>query len=150
MRITREADYAIRMLCCLGRAGASGCPIVGASTLAEDVTVPPRFGVKILQTLAAAGIVKTTRGVGGGYSLIVPVETLTLRQIIEAVDGPIALNRCLSESHDCEHNPDKNACRVHHVFDTLNRGLAERLDCVTVAMLIDPNLAIADLVEAAR
>lgn len=147
MRITREADYAIRMLCRLGLAEADGQAVIGASALADEVAVPPRFGVKILRVLANAELVKTTRGVSGGYSLAVPTAELTLRRIIEAVDGPVILNRCLAESHDCENNPDKNACRVHHVFDTLNRGLSARLDRVTVEMLIDRDTPLCDILQ---
>lgn len=137
MKLTQEADYALRIICRLaGMTAEEGTPI-GAASLSESVAVPTRFGLKILHKLADAGIVRATRGNSGGYNLAVSPEALTLRRVIEAIDGPITLNRCISEDHPCQNNPDKNACRLHHVFETLNAALIERLDRLTVAMVTD-------------
>ena len=145
MKITQEADYALRMMCLLAKESADGNPIVGAAILAEGVAVPTRFGLKILHKLSEVDLVKTSRGAMGGYSLNVDPATLTVRQVIEAIDGPIEINRCLSETHVCLNNPNKDCCRLHHVFEELNRQLTERLDRITVAMVIDDRLGLGDL-----
>ncbi len=150
MKITQEADYALRMVCHLARENAAGNSVVGAAILADGATVPTRFGLKILHKLASVGLVTTSRGVAGGYSLAYPPEDITLRRIIEAIDGPITLNRCLAETHDCLHNPDKNACRLHHVFETLNAQVTDRLDRLTVAMVTDEHVGLGDLLGAIR
>ena len=147
MKITQEADYALRMICLLTKESAAGVTTVGAASLAEAVAVPTRFGLKILQKLSRAGLVKTSRGAAGGYSLNTDPATLTVRQVIEAIDGPIELNRCLSESHACLNNPNKDCCRLHHVFEELNRMLTERLDRLTVAMVVDGGLGLGDLIR---
>ncbi len=145
MKITQEADYALRMMYRLAVESAAGNPVVGAATLADCVAVPTRFGLKILHKLAEAGLVRTSRGTAGGYSLDVEPSVLTMRQIIEAIDGPITLNRCVGDGYDCGNNPDKSACRLHHVFDALNAQVTERLGRLTLSMLIDDHLGIGDL-----
>ena len=145
MKITQEADYALRMMCLLAKESAVGNGTVGAATLAEGVAVPTRFGLKILRKLSEVGLVKTSRGATGGYSLNVDPTTLTVRRVIEAIDGPIEINRCLSGTHVCLNNPNKDCCRLHHVFEELNRQLTERLDRITVAMVVDNSLGLGDL-----
>ena len=147
MKITQEADYALRMMCLLAKQSAAGVSTVGASSLAEGVAVPNRFGLKILHKLSQSGLVKTSRGAAGGYSLNTDPATLTVRQVIEAIDGPIELNRCLSETHTCLNNPNKDCCRLHHVFEELNRMLTERLDRLTVAMVVDEGIGLGDLMR---
>ena len=145
MKITQEADYALRMMCLLAKQAAAGVPTVGASILAEGVAVPTRFGLKILHKLSQSGLVRTSRGAAGGYSLNSDPATLTVRQVIEAIDGPIEINRCLSETHVCLNNPNKECCRLHHVFDELNRMLTERLDRLTIATVVDERVGLGDL-----
>ena len=150
MKITQEADYALRMMCLLAKETAAGNSPVGAATLAEGVAVPTRFGLKILHKLSEAGLVKTSRGAAGGYSLNRDPGSITVRGVIEAIDGPIEINRCLSETHVCLNNPDKDCCRLHHVFEELNRHLTERLDRLTVAMEEDGTLGLGDLLSVIR
>lgn len=150
MKITQEADYALRMMCLLTKQTAAGnCP-VGAATLAEGVAVPTRFGLKILHKLSASELVKTSRGATGGYSLNVDPATITVRRVIEAIDGPIEINRCLSDTHACLNNPNKDCCRLHHVFEALNGQITERLDRLTVAMVVDDTVGLVDLISAIR
>ncbi len=150
MKITQEADYALRMICLLAERTTAGQMPVGAAALAEGVAVPPRFGLKILHKLAVAGLVKTSRGVAGGYRLNIDPCDLTIRRVIEAIDGPIEVNRCLSSTHSCQNNPDKGLCRLHHIFETLNAQILERLDRVTVGMVVDQHLGLGDLLGVLR
>ena len=147
MKITQEADYALRMMCLLAKESAAGVITVGAASLAEEVAVPTRFGLKILHKLSQTGLVKTSRGAAGGYSLNTDPATLTIRQVIEAIDGPIEINRCLAETHTCLNNPNKDCCRLHHVFEELNRMLTERLDRLTVSMVVDEGIGLGDLMR---
>ena len=150
MKITQEADYALRMMCLLAKRTAAGDEIVSAVTLAEGVAVPSRFGLKILRKLAQAGLVKTSRGATGGYSLNLDSADITVRQVIEAIDGPIELNRCLSDTYACQNNPNKDCCRLHHVFEELSGLVAERLDRLTVATVISDNVGLEDILRIVR
>jgi Rrf2 family protein len=96
MLVTREADYAIRCVLEVARHGR-----ISAAEVARTRTISRTFLGKIVQTLAKAGIVSTRRGVGGGISLAVAPEDLTLLQIIEAIEGPLVLNECLLPQPDC-------------------------------------------------
>lgn len=150
MKITQEADYALRMMCLLAKMTAVGNIPMGAANLAEGVAVPTRFGLKILRKLSEAGLVKTSRGATGGYSLNRDPGSITVRRVIEAIDGPIEINRCLSDAHACLNNPNKDCCRLHHVFEELNHHLIERLDRLTVAMVVDERIGLGDLLNAVR
>lgn len=98
MLVTREADYAIRCVLEVARHGR-----ISAAEVARIRSISPTFLGKIVQTLAKAGILSTRRGVGGGISLAVPPEEITLLQVIESVEGPIALNDCLAPQPNCLH-----------------------------------------------
>jgi Rrf2 family protein len=138
------------MMCLLTKETAKGNAPVGAATLAEGVAVPTRFGLKILSKLSGAELVKTSRGATGGYSLNTDPTTLTVRRVIEAIDGPIEINRCLSDTHQCLNNPNKDCCRLHHVFEELNRHITERLDRLTVATVVDEGVGMGDLLGIIR
>ena len=98
MRITQEADYALRMVSLLAKSGAvfSYGTVQGtlfAPAMAENVAVPMGFANKILRKLSLAGIVKAMRGITGGYYLLRDPKTLTIREVIEVIDGPIEIDR---------------------------------------------------------
>jgi len=112
MRFTRGADYGTR-----GMIYLAGMP-------QESVIL-----AKIFQELAKEGIVHSHRGAHGGFSLARPASLITLRQIIEAIEGPIALNRCLSASEGCENSA---TCPVHPVFARAQGQLVSVLDQTTL------------------
>ena len=143
MKITQEADYALRICSLLS---LSTKP-VGAPQVAEEVHIPPRFAMKILRKLSIEGIVKATRGVSGGYSLRLEPESLRVRQVIEAIDGKIEIRKCLCESNTCSHNPDKSLCRFHKLFEKLNEQICERLDRVTLGMMTSKSLPMETVLE---
>ena len=146
MRITQEADYALRIVSLL----AARSETVGAPAMSEVVAVPPRFALKILRKLSMEGLVQASRGANGGYSLVADPHTLTVRRVIETIDGPIEISKCLSEDHVCLNNPVKTCCRFHHLFETLNGQLTERLDRVTIGMMVDGDLPLSDLLDIVK
>ncbi len=155
MRITQEADYALRMTALLAKSGAVfSCGMVQgtkfAPAMAEAVAVPIGFANKILRKLSLAGVVKAMRGVTGGYYLLRDPKELTVKEVIETIDGPIEISKCLSENCECHNNPNKDCCRFHNVFSVLNQMLVERLDRLTIAMMVDADLSICDLLETIK
>ena len=88
MRITHEADYAIRVTYCLALAGEKQC----AKDISEVTGVTLRFALKILRKLTQSGITKSYKGVAGGYELNHSPSEISLGAIIECIDGPIAIN----------------------------------------------------------
>ena len=124
MRITHEADYAVRIVYTLMQAEQ---PPVAASRLAEQSGVTLRFTLKILRKLAGSGIVCAQKGASGGYSLAMDPRDISLGLIIESIDGPFELNHCLNEEYDCTRVKDKRFCQFHHIFDELNAKLKKEL-----------------------
>ena len=124
MRITHEADYAVRIVYVLMQSKES---TVAASKLAEGSGVTLRFTLKILRKLAASGIVTAQTGANGGYALAMDPADISLGLIIESIDGPFELNHCLSDDFDCTRVKDKKFCQFHHIFDSVNAKLKAEL-----------------------
>jgi len=111
MEISRRTDYGIRLIIDLACLPA----LERASTrqIAERQTVPAPFLAKIVSRLSLAGLVVTHRGAGGGVSLARPPSEISLLEVVEALDGPVKLNRCLTQPDAC---PQNSSCPVHPVW----------------------------------
>ena len=123
MRITHEADYAIRVTYCLALAGEKQC----AKDISEVTGVTLRFALKILRKLTQSGITKSYKGVAGGYELNHSPSEISLGAIIECIDGPITINHCLANEFQCTHMGTQKECDFHRVFSEINRSLRDQL-----------------------
>ena len=132
LKLTLEADYALRMILLLSLSAQK----LDAKALSSEMKVPLRFALKILRTLCTSGIIRSVKGAGGGYILALPPEEISLRAVIEAIEGPIRINRCLDDSSICERVPDKDDCPLHNSFDKINKSLAAELDQIKFDSLI--------------
>lgn len=133
MELTREADYAVRVVVEL--ASRPPAAVVPSRTVAQRQQIPRAFLAKVVARLARVGFVKTFRGSGGGLQLARPPAEITLRQVVEAIEGPIRLNRCLREPGAC---PLQSRCQVHGVWRRIQELLLRELDAVTIAQLARP------------
>ena len=131
MQLTRGGEYAIRGMLYLARQPRG--KKVMTSTIARASDIPDSFLAKVLQILARAGIVESYRGTGGGFSLLKPVEEITLRQIVEAVEGDIALNECLVHKNACKR---VGTCPVHKIWKEAQEQLLRVLDRANLADLV--------------
>ena len=138
MRITLESDYALRIISSL----ASRTDIADAKTVSNLTSVTQKFTLKILRKLVKGGYVKSYKGANGGYGLNIPAEKITLKEIIELIDGPILLSKCLDSSECCSLNEDKTACVYHHIFDTISIDLASKLAKITIFDVINKNYSL--------
>ena len=130
MQLTRAADYAVRVMIHL-----TGHPEGVRATryeLAANVGVPEHFLSKILQSLSRSGLINSYRGAAGGYVLARPAETITLLEVIEAMEGPIVLNVCLVAGPSCDR---KSWCSVHRVWSEAQSALTGVLRGATLAQL---------------
>ena len=133
MRITQEADYALRIVALLASTGN----VIDANTIAESAGITQRFALKILRKLSLGEIVSSQKGAGGGYRLAREPENITLKDIIELIDGEIAISKCLSHEHVCsKQGENKSACKIHLIFDAINQDLVKRLEKITIASVI--------------
>ena len=113
MFLNNETDYAIRIISCLAESNDR----VDAAGISEKTGVTLRFTLKILSKLVGGGIVASFKGSRGGYKLREAASNITLKRVIELIDGPIAIARCLEDHETCSMNSDKTACIYHHIFD---------------------------------
>ena len=130
MRLTRQGDYAVRVMVDL--ASRPRDAVVPRARIQERQGVPGAYLAKIVQALGRAGLVRTHAGAHGGVALEVAPERVTLRRVIEAVEGPIALNRCVVAPGACARD---RFCPVHPVWLRLQGLIARELDAVTIAEL---------------
>ena len=133
MRITLESDYALRIVSELAKTDT----VVDANTLSSLTSVTPRFTLKILSKLVGGGIVSSFKGTKGGYKLKETPDKITLKRVIELIDGEIAISKCLAHEHICsKQGENKSACKIHRIFDAINQDLTERLGNITIASVI--------------
>jgi Rrf2 family protein len=135
MRITSESDYALRIITAMSKKDG----VTDAKTLAEETNVTLRFTLKILNKLVGGGIAESYKGSKGGYKLKLSADKISLKMIIELIDGPIAIVRCLESAECCSLNQDKTACEYHHIFDYISLDLASKLGKITILDVINKN-----------
>lgn len=133
MKITQEADYALRVVLHLSKAGMD--TVVDAKTISEKENVPLRFLLKLLRKLTSQGIVKSYRGINGGYSINKNPSKITFREVIEAIDGPICVNRCTVDPSFCTQNKT-NKCEIHNALLDIREVLLKQLESVNFGDLI--------------
>jgi FeS assembly SUF system regulator len=131
MRLSSLADYAIVMMAAAAR--HCGTARLNATALAEDTGVPLPTAQKLVGRLAAAGLVESARGTGGGFRLARPAAAISLADIVEAVEGPIALTTCVDEDrHDCALD---GHCQVKPHWGVVNAAIRGALADVSLAQL---------------
>ena len=143
MRVTQEADYAIRICLTLDVLGEKA----GASVIAEQACITPKIALKVLRKLYVAGYVRSYKGVSGGYELTRAGDEITILELIELIDGPVRISKCLDCDHDCSKNPCKSNCKMHIAFGLINKKLIENLGKITIGMLRDENVSNTDIAD---
>lgn len=143
MQISRRADYGVRVILDL----ASLPEDLRAST--EDISarqhIPAPFLAKIISQLSLAGLVTTQRGAGGGVALARPASEISLLQVLEALEGPVRLNRCVIQPDAC---PRNEFCQVHLVWAQAQADLVQVLQATTFDALADPRPVVTGEVRA--
>ena len=124
MKITREADYALRIVAML----AADNTRMDAKAIAEKNHIPYRFALKILNKLVSSGILKSFRGSSGGYLLAKSPKDITLRDIVELIDGKIAINKCLEDPTACENS---GVCKVQRKLYSVQCAITGELEKIS-------------------
>jgi Rrf2 family protein len=124
MGLTQETDYALRVILYLSRLEKG--TIVSANTISEKENIPLRFLLKLLRKLREAKLVESYMGINGGYALGKNPEEISLKDVIEAIEGPIYLNRCLYEPEKCNLRRP-NSCAIHSALFAAQKKLVEEL-----------------------
>ncbi len=131
MRLSSMADYAVVTMAAAAR--HCGHTRVNAGQLAEETGLPAPTVQKLVSRLTAAGLLRSSRGVGGGLKLARPAAAITLADIVEAVEGPIALTACVEQGkHDCGLEA---ACVVKPHWPLVNEAMRGALAGVSLTSL---------------
>lgn len=133
MRLSSMADYAVVTMSAAAR--HCGGARVSATQLAEETGLPAPTVQKLVSRLTAAGLLRSSRGVGGGFKLARPAAAITLADIVEAVEGPIALTTCVDEGRE-ECSLDA-CCAVKPHWPIVNAALRGALAGVPLTRLAE-------------
>jgi Rrf2 family protein len=130
MQITRASDYAVRVMIHL-----AGLPLGSSmrqSELSNATDVSGHFLSKVLQQLVRSRLIRSQRGAGGGYTLAVSAQSVSLLDVVEAIEGPVRLNQCIEEGPSCER---KSWCPAHQVWAQAQAAIVKVLGAASMATL---------------
>ncbi len=133
MNINQATDYAFRAVLFLAKQPSG--KVVEAQHISRQEVIPMRFLLKIMPSLIKAGIVRSQRGVGGGYMLAKSPAEITFLNIVEAVEGPIHINRCLEDFDYCS-KKGAPECQVHRALAGVQQKLVSELDRINFADIL--------------
>jgi FeS assembly SUF system regulator len=130
LRLSRLTDYAVVALVRLsGAEGVATSPGIAAATGIPEPTV-----AKVLKALGSSGLVLSTRGAHGGYRLARPLTSISVAEVIVAIDGPIALTSCVDGGSGCE---SMSLCPVAGRWDVVNDAIREALLGIRLSDMAD-------------
>ena len=128
LRLSKKADYALMAVRHL--ALKSGPSSASAREIAEQYDIPIELMAKVLQRLVRAGLLISTQGTRGGYTLSRPPVAISVADVIQAIDGPVAITACSSEKNDCE---QYSKCSIRAPLWQIRERIAATLGTVTIA-----------------
>lgn len=132
--IRRNTDYALRAMVTL--AAAYGGKPISARALAQQEDVSYQLICKLLQRLNNAGFVRSLMGPLGGYRLAKPPSEITLADLIEVLQGPVSINRCVQSDDACPRKPN---CAVSATLQKIQKTLEDYLTNITLEKLVNEN-----------
>lgn len=132
MQLTQATDYAFRVVLYL--ASLPSGEVANGISIAERQNIPSRFLQKIMRKLVAASLVKSYRGVVGGFALAKQADEITLYDVIIAMEGPLGIQRCLNDHKVCNRECGQE-CPVHQALAAIQERLIADLSTVTFAAL---------------
>jgi len=131
MELTKAGDYGFLGILYLAQQPAK--KVVRLSEISENEDIPEKFLAKIFQGYTRSGLVQSHRGARGGFSLAKPPDKITVKDVLESVQGPIYLTRCMNDADPCER---KDTCSLRKVWVKAQDYLNNLLDKKTLADLI--------------
>ncbi|MGH7827170.1 MAG: RrF2 family transcriptional regulator [Candidatus Binatia bacterium] len=130
MQIPRRVDYGLRAVIYLAGQDPDRCCSI--AEIAKQQGVPKKFLEKIIQDLLRGGLIKSKRGPAGGYTLARLPREISFHDVIQAIEGPIAVNACLDEHLSCDQLP---RCAMVGVWSEVQRRITEVFAKTTLADL---------------
>ncbi|MBV8590911.1 MAG: SUF system Fe-S cluster assembly regulator [Acetobacteraceae bacterium] len=130
LRLSKLADYAVVVLVRL----SLGHTVQTSPGIAAATGIPEPTVAKVLKLLAGHGLVTSQRGARGGYRLLRPLSSISIAEVVAALDGPISLTACVDGSLACE---AQGLCPMRGRWDPVNHAIQEALSSITLADMRD-------------
>lgn len=131
LRVSKLTDYATVVMGHL--AGANG--VQSAAELAQGTGIALPTTSKVLKALVRAGLLRSTRGQGGGYALARPAEQISVAQIVRCFEGPVGLTECGSSDGACE---QESLCSIRGNWQRISQVVLAALEAMSLADMIRP------------
>ena len=146
LRLSKKADYALIAMKHLTLKG--GAPSTSAREIAEQYDIPIELLAKVLQRLVRTGLLASTQGTRGGYTLSRAPKSISVADVIQAIDGPLTVTACSTEKHDCE---QYSKCSVRDPLWQIRERIVAALGTVTLSELsTDQDVATAPVAVVRR
>ena len=146
LRLSKKADYALIAMKHLAR--KAGAPSTSAREIAEQYDIPIELLAKVLQRLVRTGLLASTQGTRGGYTLSRPPKSISIADVIQAIDGPFTVTACSTEKSDCE---QYSKCSVRDPLWQIRERIVATLGTVTLSeMAADQDVATAPVAVVRR
>jgi Rrf2 family protein len=134
MQVTHAVDYGVRALMFMARHPVGTRHYL--QNVAEQARLPRNYLVKVLKGLTGQGIVRPHRGINGGFSLARDPREISLRQVIEAIDGPVTVVHCLTDPRRNGACPNSGRCAAQVLLSRVRHDLLTALASYTLADLV--------------
>src|SRR5215216_6508186 len=129
LRLSKKADYALIAMKHLAQKSRGG-PSTSAREIAEQYDIPIELMAKVLQRLVRTGLLISTQGTRGGYALSRPSASISVADVIQAIDGPVTVTACSTQKNDCE---QYGKCSIRDPLWQIRERIAAALGTVTIA-----------------
>jgi len=136
LRLSKKADYALMAMKHLAQSSSTTSTI--AREIEEQYDIPIELMAKVLQRLVRIGLLASTQGTRGGYTLGRPPASISVADVIEAIDGPFTVTACSTEKNDCE---QYSKCSVRDPLWQIRERIAAALGTVTLAEIAAENVS---------
>ncbi len=139
LKINRQTDYAVRVVLALAKEGEGAR--LSSGEIQREMLIPPQLMLRIVAQLAHAGLIRTFAGREGGLMLPRPASQITLRDVVEAFEGPILLSECMQAKgeEDC---PFRSDCPVRSKWGRVQVAMLREMAAITFESLAQEALAV--------
>lgn len=134
LELSSEGRYALRALIYLSQTGEQ----VTADRISTEANIPRRLLARILAHLSRAGLVRSQEGRGGGSRLARPPEEITLRDAVEAAEGPFEVTRCIMEQRTCG---DGRPCAMHDAWEEGQEAILQYLETQSLSDFVSDTVS---------
>src|ERR671919_331503 len=144
LRLSKKADYALMAMKHLAQ--KNGGPSTSAREIAEQYDIPIELMAKVLQRLVRTGLLVSTQGTRGGYALSRASSSISVADVIQAIDGPLTVTACSTENGECE---QYSKCSIRDPLWQIRERIAATLGTVTIAEMAAESAAQVPVAHAA-